>query len=250
MSDRPDHLSTFALDAFSLGALSPEESERVRAHLAACPRCSADFEQASAARDHFVRVVLPRTEQRFRVRRFSWRLLPLVLVPSLAAAAVAFFVLLPAIVGAPDSDLGIKGGPVVQAVARRGERTFQVAEKAILAPGDELRFVVQPVGFEYLLIASVDGDGNATVYFPPAGAQSARLELKGQGELPGSFRLDASRGPERVFALFSHRPLVAAPVLAELRALGARGPEAIRAQRKLGVSADAQTSMLFEKASP
>jgi hypothetical protein len=253
MSDRPDHVSTFALDALTLGALSPEESEKIRTHLSICPRCRTDLEAASAARDHFVREVLPRTQQRFRQlaepRRLSHRLLPLVLVPALAAATVAMFVL-PSIYRESKSDLRIKGGPVLQAVALRGEHTFLVDNKTVLAPGDKVRFVVQPAGFEYVLIASADADGKATVYFPYAGAQSERLEFKGTGEIPGAIVLDAARGPERVFAFFSHDPLPAAPALAELRALGAQGAAAIRAQRTLGVSAGAQASVLFEKVAP
>src|SRR5262249_25846111 len=265
MSEDRAHVSSFTLDAMALGALSSEEAEQVRAHLSNCARCAADFEEATAARDHFARDVLPRTARRFRrieePRRFSLRILPMLLAPSLAAAVVAIFVL-PSLYRRQDSaqlpgqdsrppilgqDLRIKGEPILRAAARRGDRTLVVQDGAVLAPGDEVHFFVQASGFEYLLIASVDADGDATVYFPYGGAQSALLQPTEGEQSPGSIVLDESRGPERVYAFFSHRPLPSAAVLAELRGLAARGPTAIRAQRTLSISADAQSSIWFEK---
>ena len=62
--------------------------------------------------------------------------------------------------------------------------------------------------------------------------------------------LDDTTGPERIFVLLSQGPLSAADVTAALRALGSRGPGAIRAARTLPVPSDAQVSLGFEKALP
>jgi hypothetical protein len=86
----------------------------------------------------------------------------------------------------------------------------------LLLPGDALRFVVQPGGLPYLLIVSRDGAGHLTVYYPFGGSRSAELKSEGRNELPGSVELDATPGEERLFALFSRRPLEAARVTSRL----------------------------------
>ncbi len=92
MSDGIKHVSTFELDVLAISSLSPEQSERIRAHLSTCARCSADLQEASAARDYFQREVLPLRERLLRQPtkpfRFSFRLPPFVFGASLGAIAV------------------------------------------------------------------------------------------------------------------------------------------------------------------
>src|SRR5262249_40617445 len=98
----------------------------------------------------------------------------------------------------------------------------------------------------YLLVCSVDGAGKASVYFPFGGSESGTIELRNRVELPGSVILDDAPGPERVFALFSAKPLVAADALAALRAIG-KAAATIRSTQRLSIAADAQVTMAFEK---
>ena len=120
-----------------------------------------------------------------------------------------------------------------------------------LARGDRVRFEVEPGGLPYLLIAGIDGAGQADIYVPYQGSESLAVDPVRRFLSPGSIELDEARGPERVFALASRKPLSAASVVAALKALGANGPAAIRATDTLPLApeaeADAQSSFLWEK---
>jgi hypothetical protein len=139
--------------------------------------------------------------------------------------------------------IAIKGGPSLRVFARRQGRVTAVRPRTTLHAGDEIRFAVEPAGLHYLIVASVDGAGKATVYFPYGGIASQPVS---GGTLPGSIVLDDAPGPERIFALFSRQPLAAAEVTGALVELGRRGPDAIRAARQLSVAAT-QLSLVFEK---
>lgn len=236
-----EHLSSLRIDALALGRPDPEA---VR-HLEACARCRADADEAQRRRDHFDRSVVRRSAplvsaraQRQRATRLLW------LAPAVAAAvALALAIVLPR---PREPDLRVKGGPGLHVFARRGEVVARLHDGEALAAGDGLRFVVEPAGLGYLLIASVDGAGHTTIYYPYGGRGSGRLAAEPRVELPGSIVLDDAPGPERVFALFSERPLSAGEVEAATRAIAAGGADAIRRRRALDLPA-AQTSLLFEK---
>jgi hypothetical protein len=224
-------------------------------HLRECPSCQERRQRRDARHAEFQRDRLPRLLARVSAGPpHRWRLrtllITLALVPTGAAA-----LLLAARPGTYLSGvtpaagpLGVKGAPGLRLVARRGDAVFEVASGARLQPGDALRFVLEPVGRPYLLIASLDGQGKASVYHPFAGMNSARVDPQRMVEAPaGSVVLDTAPGPERVFALWSSEPLDAAEVLARLNELGLRGPEAIRNTTTLDVPGTIQISSMFEK---
>jgi hypothetical protein len=154
---------------------------------------------------------------------------------------------------APDTapELAIKGGPSLQVYALRDRRVFRISDGDVLAAGDEIRFAVNPAGAGYVLIASVDGRGHATIYVPYDGKSSVAVDPRGRTELPGSIVLDDATGPERVFAVFSTSPISAADVWPSLHRLAAAGPEALNRSPRLDLRVPAtQASLVFEKAAP
>jgi len=183
------------------------------------------------------------------------------LIPASAALAVAVAVVL--IVKLPPSVVEpayrAKGGPSLRLFGRRpgtsqgqgqsAATTFAVTDGAPLRAGDQLRFAVanQPAG--YLMVASVDGSGHASIYFPFDGQTSAPVTAA-TAELPGSIILDDAAGPERLFALWSAQPLAREAVLSALQGLGARGPAAIRAATALPLATTSQRTLLVEKIDP
>jgi hypothetical protein len=244
-----------------MSRLPAARADEVNAHVGGCETCRHDLERLRADRARFGDQVLQRTlpavKERVRGAPTSGRRLGL-WIPAFAVAAAAL-VLVPrlfqtSVVG-PAPDLATKGGGArLTIVARAGGNTFKVGpDTAPLAAGTEIRFVVERQTEPYLMVASVDGRGQATIYFPFGGAQSAPVEQphsagRPRMEVPGSIVLDAAPGPERVFALLSRAPLDAATVKAELARIGASGPAGIRAARTLSVDADEQPSVLIEKA--
>ena len=216
------HLSAPALDLLLLpgGAAQPA----AKAHLASCAKCQAALRVLEEEKASFERDVLPRTLGKLRARASPPTLLEtlgdrlgakwLFPIPALLLAMGLLVVLRPAPV---DDSLGIKGPPLFQLYAARGDQVFAVKDGARLAKGDRIRFVVAPSRREqrFLLIVSRDGEGKRSTYFPPEGVQSAPLS-EGRSELPGSIELDASRGTERVHAIFSAQPVTSAEAQAAI----------------------------------
>jgi hypothetical protein len=237
------HPSLLVIDALAARQL---EDTQATAHIASCERCRADLEAAEAACARFTRDVFPRTVVNIRERR-RWRFGITILAPVLAAAALVIWLLRPHD-RVDDDDIRIKGELTFQVFAKRGDAIIPVRDATRLAPGDQIRFVVGCGAPAYLLVASIDGAGHATIYHPYGGTRSAPADAA-PTELPGSIVLDDAPGPERVFALVSDAPLEATAVERALVELGARGADAIRATPMLDVPAR-QTSVVFEKVTP
>jgi hypothetical protein len=260
MNPEPSHASTLELDRHVMGALDPERTRALEAHLAQCERCRQEQAALRSAHGEFTAEIFPRTAARLAARPrpapepvpFFRR--PLVWAPALAAAAA---LLLFVNVGgraretAPNPALlAAKGACSLSLVARRAGQVFAASgPKVGLAAGDELRFVVtsDASAHTYLLIASVDGAGHTNVYFPFAGARSGAVAQPGRWEVPGSVVLDSSRGPERIFALFSAAPLEAAQVTEPLARIGQRGWDAIRSDAEISVAGAEAHSVLIER---
>jgi hypothetical protein len=175
--------------------------------------------------------------------RLSWLVLAL-LVPALAFAVWRWR-------GATDElEIRAKGDFDLLVYVRRGQHVSLLDRfNRVVHPGEEIRFVLTGVPEEhsYVLVASVDGAGVATVYFPYGGTGAAPLPGPGRWEVPGSIVLDETLGPERVFAVFSKRPLTAADVEPALTRLGRAGKNAIRDAQKLDVPGTTQRSFLMFK---
>jgi hypothetical protein len=217
MNDR-GHLSAFTLDQLLLSSLPDSEAEKARAHLEACPACRGLLTEMEADQQRFAQFVLPRTMPALQERASSssWlaRLAALARVglPVAAAAGAALAIALVVVRTGPEdpgAQLGIKGGPVLQVFAARGPSVFAVKEGSRLKPGDRIRFVVEKgAGDAFVLVASLDGAGKLSIYYPTDAEQSAPLAA-GRVELPGSVQLDDTLGAEHLFAFFSARPLLA-----------------------------------------
>jgi hypothetical protein len=243
------HLSSMTIDGLASGLLAEPSA---RAHLESCARCRGDLEAAEAACATFTRDVLPRTIGKLRPVRSRWVLA----WPALAAAALAAIAVVvwigkrehpaPAIIE-DDGAIRMKGVLAFQVFASRRDEVFAVHDATKLAAGDKIRFVVGAgTARPYLLVGSVDGAGNATIYYPYGGAHSGPAPAA-PSELPGSIVLDAAPGPERVFALASAQPLDAMQVTRALLVLGKKGAAAIRATAVLDNLPAVQQSIVFEK---
>jgi hypothetical protein len=236
------HVSSFAMDLVQLGAVSAAEQQRIESHLAGCERCRLAVAAAQESRDYFERSVRARGLAKLRTpprRRWIWWL-----VASPALAAVVLLL----VFRARPPEFSIKGGPAFAIYSRHAGQVSLVHDGDTLHAGDEVRFVAVSETLPYLLVCSVDGTRKASIYFPFDGKESGTVELRSRVELPGSVVLDEAAGPERIFALFSSKPITAADARAALQGIGSEGAAAIRRTQRLPVAADAQVTMVVEKA--
>ena len=221
------HLSSETLDLLMLASLEEGERQKARAHLNACGECQKRWTELEEDSQRFMKFVLPRTlpmveERAAKVTFWDWvRRHGRVLYPAVAlgAAGLLVMVVTPQLSEselAPEPVYQLKGGARVEVVAQQGEVQRPVTDETVLTEGDRIRFLVEPAGARFLLLASRDGEGAFSVYYPYGGAQSGALG-EGFGELPGSIELDAAPGPETLFAIFSSEPVDASQVEAALR---------------------------------
>ena len=221
------HLAADVLDRLALDALNTQDKQQAESHLASCTRCADDLKSLRADMQHFSQFVMPRTQDKVRARvqragsfwnPSRW------MAPAFALAGAATLALIALPKQGVDTRLpvryeGVKGGPVlsIYALAQGAQQPKELAKQAQVAPGDKLQFVVQPSGYEYLLIASLDGTGAVSAYYPPEGKKSAAL-VAGKQQLPVAIELDAAPGREHVVAYFSHQPLDLDSVATSLKA--------------------------------
>jgi hypothetical protein len=257
MSNEP-HVTALELDLLALGQAPPQSRARIEAHSAACAACAARRAQHDADVQHFRTSVFPRTAERVVAPRPSgwrWRWLLGLAVPVAACVLLLARGRVPPSGPADDQSsglgtLGIKG-PSARVFARRSRPpttdVVSVSDGDRLSAGDALRFVLLPTGRPYVLIASVDGAGQANIYYPFHGEASGEVDPKATVSVPGSIVLDQAPGPERLFFIHSAAPLRADLVRAALVKLGKGGATMIRGTQRLPLAGTLQSTLLFEK---
>jgi hypothetical protein len=255
------HISALDLDLVAMGQATPERLERMTAHCGACRTCAVRRDEHDEHVRRFRMSVFPRTLEKVVARRRSvlpWRWMLGLALP-LAAGLLLLALgrdadpgkVLPG-VGDP-SILGVKGSPVVRVFARRARSgapeadVIKVKDGDRLRAGDALRFVLSPAGWPYVFIASVDGAGQANVYFPFHGEASVKVDAKGTVSVPDSIVLDEAPGPERIFVIHSKSPVQAETVRAALATVAVGGAPAIRKTLQLPIAGTVQSTLLFEK---
>ena len=262
------HLTTLDLDRLGLRDLPPDDLRRLDAHAGHCARCTTRRAEHQAAVAHFHALVLPRTLPLIEARQRPLHARLWGIAIALPALAAALLVLTHRFderraglqqagkeAGTQAGTIGVKGDDLMQVFALHHSEApgggapsvVRVGNGQRLAPGDALRFVLYPSGLPYALIASVDGAGQVSVYFPFHGEESAAVDGAVAVPIAGSIVLDRAPGPERLFAIFSERPIAARVVRELLAGTAAGGAGAIRSARKLALPGTRQASLLFEK---
>jgi hypothetical protein len=254
------HLKALDLDRLLLDETEAGERARIEAHADACPGCGARRAEHVERAARFRNVVFPRTAPALGARRPAapprrlWLLGLAVPVMGLVVVAGVGRLSHRGRPPAPGPEIGVKGGPILHVFARRADQTpggvgpvVRVADGARLAAGDALRFVLDPTGLPYVLIASVDGAGQVNIYYPFHGEASAAVDGRTSVSVPGSIVLDEAPGPERLFVIYSERPIEARAVRHVLARTAAGGAPAIRSTVHLPIEGSVQATLLFEK---
>jgi hypothetical protein len=82
-------------------------------------------------------------------------------------------------------------------------------------PGDQLRFFVSGAAHPYVAVLSRDARGVVTEYYPGTG-QSGTLASEAKTFLDSSVELDATLGPETIWAVLCAETFGTTPLLREL----------------------------------
>jgi hypothetical protein len=241
------HPSALQLDACEWKLAAEDQLVEVRQHVSSCLSCQEKLRTRRQWRQHFDSAVFPRSADRIGMRSTPRRGRIWLAAPALAAATIIVAIVSRRPPAQTVRELSVKGGPALEVFVRREDHAVRVNDGDVLRPRDRLRFVVDSAALRYLLIASVDGAGKVTVYFPFQGAASGPVGDPSRWQVPGSIELDDTPGPERIFALYSRTPISAESVARALSELARGGSLAIRQAHKLPIAKAAQATVLFEK---
>lgn len=206
------------LEALSAGEAVPPAT---RAHVEGCAECGGQLAALTAGQEAFLRARPPERFLKQLERRAAtpapspWRRW----LPALAACVpvLALLVLVPRLLPHDSGGVTPKGGEFRVVAARNGGTPELLGPDSPVHAGDALRFAYETPEAGHLLVLELDGRGTASVFHPFNGQGSAPLSALQRDFLPGSVVLDDSPGPEWLFAVYSPRPLEAAPLLAQLR---------------------------------
>jgi hypothetical protein len=254
------HLCRHQLEQLVANDLRATVHPALRVHLAACDPCSMRKRALEAARARFLaaypaadfaRAVVEQAAQPEPPPRRRWQgwSAPGVLASAagslaIGAAALLWFSRAPA----PPA-IRLKGGVSLQAFAKHAGRTSALRDGDALAPGDQLAFEYALDRPRYLLLLGIDDAGAITRYFPADSSGAAPLAATPRAQLPVGIELDARKGQERLYALFSAAALDEAEargaLIQALFAAHAHGA-AIAALRELDLPAH-QVTIWFRK---
>lgn len=142
-------------------------------------------------------------------------------------------------VGPDDAYVGVKGDEAVRAYLRRAGEISPLVDGDDVQPGDAIRFLVDARRGHHVLVVSVDGAQQVSVYFPFGGDGSQELAQGAEQELPGAVELDATLGDERIWILMSRAPLAVAEIRPALDRIAAGGAAAVVAATAKDLTAGA-----------
>lgn len=202
---RPPHparpegcITDMSFDAWFADDLMASSRLELEQHLAGCVRCA---ERSSQLEQQRTRVVLaplslPAPTTQAKVKR-----LPVAVKSAAAAVALAAAALLAFLPAGRKATVAHKGSERLGFFVKRGELVTRGVSGQRVAPGDLLRFTYSTPEPSYLTILSLDGAGQASVYFPDSD-RALKLPARQDGALPTAVELDSVLGQERVIALF------------------------------------------------
>jgi hypothetical protein len=213
-----EHLCRHHLEQLVADDPRPRVHPALRVHLAACDECSLRKRALEAARAgflaahpaaEFARAVVElaaRPEPAPRPRWSGWRTLRM-LASALGLLAVLVAALLwRARAPAPPANR-MSGGASLQVFATHAGTTFALRDGQTLSSGDRLALEYSLDRPRHLLLLGVDDAGAITRYFPAEGARDQLLAATSSARLSVGIELDARKGEQRLYGLFTDATL-------------------------------------------
>jgi hypothetical protein len=231
-----------SLEGLAQGQLPPAETAALAAHVEQCESCSDVL--AGIAADIAGGVRSPRDRARQGPARRPW---PILVIAAAGAVLLGFLlaregreptVLTSTTPAAPWFS--------VRAFARVSEEIQELGGRAVLHPGDRVRLAVDAARDGFLLVVSIDAQGNARALFPTHGGGSGAFRARDRGFLPEVLPIHATPGRERWFALYTASPMGRDEVSAAARRALAGTPD-LAAMVRLPLEKAEQWTLLVEK---
>jgi Domain of unknown function (DUF4384) len=209
------HLSRRELEQLVADDPAATVAPVLRVHVADCDRCAVRRLALEAARSRylerypareFARAVVERAARAETLEPARSRKTRVVvpMVASLAIAAGALLWLQPSF---ESTAIRTKGSVSLDVVVQHAGAQRRLRDGDALAPGAQLAFSYALDRPRHLLLLGVDDAGQVTRYYPADPAHSIPLQATGRAQLPIGVELDARKGQERLYALFSIEPL-------------------------------------------
>jgi hypothetical protein len=244
------------LERIAHADLSGPERQAAQPRLDADPSAGKRLEELRAADDE-LRARLPpfaRLEERARAARKERgqgrRRWP-ILLPAIAAVAVAVLILRPQDLSSPPREgaesTRIKGNNRLILHRKTAGGSEPLRDGATARPGEVVQIGYSAATETYGVIISIDGRGAVTLHHPELPNGSTQLEVNGL--LPAAYQLDDAPGFERFILVTSRAPVPVDGVLQAARALAAN-PQRARGDRLQLPEIFTQSSILVSKVHP
>lgn len=220
--------SRLAFDRYLAGECDASRAAEIERHAKECARCRAVLSELHRGAERFERNLPAPLVERVREReqrraRRSTR------PPLWAAAALACGSLWFVLAQPPRAPLAegarSKGGARVTFYVLHDGAVRPGRDGERVHPGDAIEFAYSSERPAYLAVVSIDGARRASAYYERDGRAVAVPPAR-RAVLDRSTVLDATLGPEIVYALLCTQPLAVAPLLRALEGAPERQPEA------------------------
>lgn len=212
-----DCLRTIELERYLAGDLEQPQRALAEDHLVACAHCHGRVERlradgarrlAAAPREAMFERVGAEARRRSGSQRAWWR--TRWLVPAAAGCAAVLVLLGVAFFGPDGKDapgVRTKGSVAIDLYLMRARQVRPATPADRFQAGDRIQFVYSAPRHRFVFLVSLDDSGRVTNFNHQATPRSVPIEPGVGLVLEGSIILDETPHAERIFAVFSERPL-------------------------------------------
>ncbi len=252
-------ISTFLLERFLLGEVSPAEQKAVESALAQDTALRQQLEDLKSSNARIL-TELPPALMAHQIREkartaalqeeeavpiktpwFQRLIRPLGIAAPILAVFLFFFIIFPE----PTREKGLSPHLVIYQKTQASAQPL--AEGQVLQENDILQIAYVAAGFEYGVILSIDGKGAITFHHPPDKRGTTTLEPLKEHLLSRSYQLDNAPYFEKFFLVTSRYPIPVARVQKAAEELAVKGQEAKNMSLSLPPYLEQSSFLVYKK---